>query len=128
MGIAWESGLAVGLARRGVDLAAADRIVGTSAGSVVGAQLATGFDLVARAERVYLQPPGEAGSDLDRALAGEVDPAVGARMMQLFEAMGGLAPEPAAPEAEPEPAMVELGRQALAADTGPEERFLALFA
>lgn len=60
MGIAWESGLAVGLSRRGVDLAGADRIVGTSAGSVVGAQLAAGLDLVERAERLYLQPPATA--------------------------------------------------------------------
>jgi len=126
VGIAWESGLALGLRRRGVDLAAADRIVGTSAGSVVGAQLAAGVDLEERAERVYVQPPGEGGSDVDRALSAEVDPAVGARMMHLIEALGSLS-GPGAPDAEPEPAMVELGRRAREAAAGPEETFLALF-
>ena len=126
VGIAWETGLAVGLARRGVELAAADRIVGTSAGSVVGAQLAAGLDLVERARRLYVQPDG-ASSDVDRALSAEVDPQVGARMMQLVEAIGGLS-EPGPPDAEPDPAVVALGRSAREAATGPEERFLALFA
>ena len=36
-GIAWEIGLAAGLVEAGVDLASADLVVGTSAGSVVGA-------------------------------------------------------------------------------------------
>lgn len=127
VGIAWETGLAVGLSRRGIELAGADRIVGTSAGSVVGAQLAAGFDLAERAERVYVQPPGRAGSAVDRALAAEVDPRVGARMMQLIEALGGLS-QPGPPDAEPDPAMAELGRRARQAEAGPEETFLALFA
>ena len=42
MGIAWESGIAAGLCEGGVDLRQADLIIGTSAGSVVGAQLALG--------------------------------------------------------------------------------------
>jgi NTE family protein len=42
VGIAWESGLIAGLAESGIDLSAADFIVGTSAGSVVGAQIALG--------------------------------------------------------------------------------------
>lgn len=41
-GISWLLGLVDGLARRGVDLAGADSIIGTSAGACVGAQLATG--------------------------------------------------------------------------------------
>ena len=45
-GIAWETGVLRGLRERGLDLAAsADLIVGTSAGSTVGAQLATGRDI-----------------------------------------------------------------------------------
>ena len=127
VGIAWETGLAVGLARRGVDLAVADRIVGTSAGSVVGAQLAAGLDLVERAERVYLQSPGEGGSAVDRALSAEVDPAVGARLMLLIEALGGLGPA-GPPAADAEPAMIELGRRAVEAAVGPQEAFLSLFA
>ncbi|WP_412078618.1 patatin-like phospholipase family protein [Streptomyces xanthophaeus] len=42
-GIGWECGILYGLARAGVDLAAADLVVGTSAGSVVGAQLTSGL-------------------------------------------------------------------------------------
>jgi NTE family protein len=41
-GIAWHVGLATGLADYGVDLTAADVLIGTSAGAAVGAQLATG--------------------------------------------------------------------------------------
>jgi NTE family protein len=41
-GVAWEIGLLYGLAERGVDLTAADLFVGTSAGSVVAAQLTSG--------------------------------------------------------------------------------------
>lgn len=44
-GIAWMTGLLHGLQRAGVDVTDADRVVGTSAGSVVGAQVATGCDL-----------------------------------------------------------------------------------
>ena len=40
-GIAWELGVLDALANAGVDLRAADRIIGTSAGAAVGAQLRT---------------------------------------------------------------------------------------
>jgi NTE family protein len=46
-GVAWEIGLIAGLAEVGIDLAAADIIIGTSAGSIVGADLAAGTDLEA---------------------------------------------------------------------------------
>lgn len=45
VGIGWEAGLLVGLQDSGVDLANADAVVGTSAGSVVGFTLASGVDL-----------------------------------------------------------------------------------
>lgn len=54
-GIAWELGLLTGLARRGLDLTGADIVIGTSAGSVVGAQVTSGLPL----DRLYdeqLQP------------------------------------------------------------------------
>ncbi|MGH4026192.1 MAG: patatin-like phospholipase family protein [Pseudonocardiaceae bacterium] len=56
-GIAWELGILAGLAAAGVDLRGADLVVGTSAGSVVGAQISSGTDL----EELYgdqLAPPG----------------------------------------------------------------------
>ncbi|MGW1847058.1 patatin-like phospholipase family protein [Streptomyces sp. NPDC001966] len=42
-GSAWETGILHGLAKAGVDLSAADLIIGSSAGAVVGAQLASGL-------------------------------------------------------------------------------------
>jgi NTE family protein len=44
-GVAWEVGLLLGLAERGVDLTGADLFVGTSAGSVTAAQVTTGVPL-----------------------------------------------------------------------------------
>jgi NTE family protein len=43
-GIAWEIGVIAGLADRGIDLAAADVVIGTSAGSVVGADITSGHE------------------------------------------------------------------------------------
>jgi NTE family protein len=57
-GIAWEIGVLAGLADAGVDLTGADLVVGTSAGSVVGAQVACGGELGMLFER-QLQPPTE---------------------------------------------------------------------
>ena len=44
IGIAWESGIAAGLGQAGIHLGDADYTLGTSAGSFVGAQLASGRD------------------------------------------------------------------------------------
>lgn len=44
-GIAWEIGVLAGLAAEGVDLSTADAVIGTSAGSVVGAQVTSGCHL-----------------------------------------------------------------------------------
>ncbi len=55
-GIAWETGLIAGLAGRGIDLAAADVIIGTSAGSVVGTDIACGQELEALYQ-AQLAPP-----------------------------------------------------------------------
>ena len=45
IGVAWETGLLAGLQEHGVDLTTADLIVGTSAGSIVGTQVAGGRSL-----------------------------------------------------------------------------------
>ena len=44
-GVAWELGILLGLHERGVDVRGADLIIGTSAGSVVGAQITSGANL-----------------------------------------------------------------------------------
>ncbi|MEW1637877.1 patatin-like phospholipase family protein [Streptomyces sp. NPDC093801] len=68
-GVGWESGILYGLARAGVDLAGADLVVGTSAGSVVGAQLASGL-LTPRElyERQLADPAGEVAAKLGAGL------------------------------------------------------------
>ncbi|WFE40372.1 patatin-like phospholipase family protein [Micromonospora sp. WMMD998] len=55
-GVAWELGLLAGLAARGVPLDEADLVVGTSAGSVVGAQVCSGVPL-AELYAAQLRPP-----------------------------------------------------------------------
>jgi predicted acylesterase/phospholipase RssA len=48
-GTAWETGLLLGLQRGGVDPNATDVVIGTSAGSIVGAQMRSGIAL----DRLY---------------------------------------------------------------------------
>jgi NTE family protein len=50
-GVAWEIGLLAGLRDAGVDLSTADVVIGTSAGSVVAAQLTGGLELEELYER-----------------------------------------------------------------------------
>jgi NTE family protein len=65
-GIAWELGILRGLAAKGLDLTGADRVVGTSAGSVVGAQITSGLSIDELYD-VQLEPPdAEIGAKLGR--------------------------------------------------------------
>src|SRR5262249_26033015 len=64
VGVAWEIGILSGLAAVGVDLAGADVVVGTSAGSVVGAQVAAGRDL----EEMYATQLTAPGSEIPARL------------------------------------------------------------
>jgi NTE family protein len=77
VGTAWMVGLAAGLRDHGVDLAVADLIVGTSAGAIVGAILATGQDLGPLAT-----PPDPAGTD-DSLLAPDPE-----RLGEVFAVLG----------------------------------------
>jgi NTE family protein len=75
IGVAWESGIAAGMADAGVDLREFDMFVGTSAGAIVGAQLAAGFlPHVPRPRSVPPPPPGPAvdRSSLDLTVLGGV--------------------------------------------------------
>ena len=45
LGVSWSTGVIAGLCDAGVDVTGADRIVGTSAGSIVGTQIAQGRPL-----------------------------------------------------------------------------------
>ncbi len=116
VGIAWQAGLAVGLAGAGIDLDSADYVVGTSAGSNVGARLTRGDDLSAIVDVAALRRVNEhtdEGSG-ESAMAGRLEALLTARM------------EAAALEDE-EAALAHIGSFSLSAEVGPEERFLALF-
>jgi NTE family protein len=63
-GIAWELGLLAGLAELGVELAAADAVIGTSAGSVVGAQLRSGTPVEDLYAEQLRDPAGELAASL----------------------------------------------------------------
>ncbi|GAA4623814.1 patatin-like phospholipase family protein [Actinoallomurus vinaceus] len=108
VGTAWTAGLVVGLRRAGVDLADADLIVGTSAGAIVGAMLATGQDL----ERLGALPVDATAS------APATDPA---RMNEVFAVLGDRSLDPAE-------ARRRVGRIALAAETGGEETHVSRMA
>ncbi|NBM18592.1 patatin-like phospholipase family protein [Streptomyces sp. GC420] len=64
-GIGWEIGVLHGLARAGVDLTTAGLVVGTSAGSVVGAQLTSGLLTPEELyERQLVPPDGETAAHM----------------------------------------------------------------
>jgi NTE family protein len=109
VGIAWEAGLAVGLAGEGVRLADADLIVGTSAGSVVGAQLALAMPLADTVAHVSGPLPAADGA--------------GGGMEALLAAMV----EAARHGVDADEARVALGRLALEATTVDEETFIGAF-
>ena len=79
-GVAWETGLLLGLQEAGVDLTGADVVVGTSAGAVVGAQVTTGTPLAELYARQLLPPaPGPVASIGIRVTAGFARALLGSR-------------------------------------------------
>jgi NTE family protein len=66
-GVAWETGLLLGLAEAGLDLTTADLFVGTSAGSVVAAQLSTGVPLANLFETLLAPTTGEIAARMSSA-------------------------------------------------------------
>ncbi|MDH6133799.1 NTE family protein [Kitasatospora sp. MAA4] len=122
VGTAWMAGLASGLRRDGVDLGAADLIVGTSAGAIVGALLATGQDPGRLASSAR---PAAHRVKADPGRRGAVFAVLGDRSLEPGEArrrVGRLALDGADPQAEE--ALIA-GRAALiGADAWPERRLL----
>jgi NTE family protein len=106
VGTAWLAGLAAGLRRAGVDLGAADLIVGTSAGAIAGALLASGEDL----ERLAV--PRSAA-----ALAGGVRTDPG-KLAEVFATLGDTGLDRAE-------ALRRAGELAIAAATGSEDAAIA---
>lgn len=116
VGIAWETGLIAGLADRGVDIHHADFILGTSAGSVVGSQLALG-----RLPDAMLHAEFAAAAAAREAQASSGRPAP-----DLTGLMGIMARRPPG-QPMPTDLMIELGAYALAARTASEEVFISGF-
>jgi NTE family protein len=119
VGIAWEAGLLAGLADAGADLAAADFIVGTSAGSFVGSQVAGGRPAKAIAEAILAEanrPRLAASSTGER-------PAPAPNLAVLFQKMQ----EAASGKRDPAEVRREIGAFALSARTMDEAAFIASF-
>lgn len=116
VGIAWETGLLAGLAQAGVDLSDADFIVGTSAGSIVGAQIAMG------------KAPGDLAASIPSAvtpLLGSLSPLSESPdsdftnfIDKMAEAISGKRPA--------REVRVEIGKWALRTETIGEEMFIAV--
>jgi NTE family protein len=105
-GIGWELGVLAGLAEQGVDLTDADLVVGTSAGSVVGAQITSGVGLEELYARQVTPPDGELAAAIGKtgiALAASALIAPNVRSARRW-----------------------IGRLALAAKTVPEAHRLAV--
>jgi NTE family protein len=119
VGIAWEIGVAAGLARRGVDVREADFIVGTSAGSAVGAQLALGRDLEELVSRQRRTGPTAAPLSADSSAGGQSSEQMAKLIAVMAQAMAGDGP--------PEARRAAIGRFAFAADALPEDQFVAAF-
>jgi NTE family protein len=109
-GVAWEIGVLAGLVARGVQLSEADLVIGTSAGSVVGALLARGADPAQLYEEQLRPAPG----------AGQAGASAAVDKMRLRDmAIFGWA---MLRYRDPARAGARIGRMALAARTGPEAR------
>ncbi len=112
-GIAWETGLLAGLAAAGTDVAGADFLLGTSAGSVVATQLATGVPL-----------PDMLARQVDPARQNRELAPSGLSHLALWEELTSATEEPA----DPAEVRRQQGRLALAADTVPEAERRAVIA
>ncbi|MFI8106342.1 patatin-like phospholipase family protein [Streptomyces sp. NPDC086023] len=102
-GIGWEAGILCGLAEAGVNLFDAELVVGTSAGSVVGAQLASGL-LTPR--ELYERQTGDASGERAARLGPGLLARYAGAMLRAKDARAYGA---------------RLGAMALAAETEPEE-------
>jgi NTE family protein len=100
-GIGWELGILTGLAELGLDLTDADVVIGTSAGSVVGAQLTSGVPL----QELYVEQLRDATGEV----AAKLGPGVLFRFVLANLLPGG-----------DQRARARIGKLALATKTVPE--------
>jgi NTE family protein len=108
-GIAWELGVLSGLASAGIDLRNADALIGTSAGSIVAAQISS-------------------GKELDELYAAQLDGYANERAARMgMRTLAGLA-WAMLRSRDPETFRVRVGRMALAAPTISEAERRAVIA
>ena len=108
-GVAWETGLLLGLYEAGLDLTQADLFVGTSAGSVVAAQVTSGRSL----EELFATQTASVSGEI----AARMSPAALLRFLLAMAWPGN-----------PQRARARLGRAALRAKTVPEAERRAVIA
>jgi NTE family protein len=120
VGIAWESGLVAGLAQAGCDLGQADFIMGTSAGSFVGARLALGAEARTLADPIIADRiPGDEDRPRSAPSASGSLPDLTKLMTLMAEAQGGTR--------NPVDVRAEIGAWALSQPTIAEDAFLQTF-
>ncbi len=110
VGVGWQTGLLLGLHEAGVDLAGAEAIVGTSAGALVGALLASGREVTDA-----LISLAALGQSIDSDSLATGDDAFLSAMRQ------------ASLETGPRQALRAIGREAKEASTPAEDVYLGLF-
>jgi NTE family protein len=111
VGLGWELGVVEGLREAGVDLATADRSIGTSAGAIVGAVLTAGIPIEELPERA-----DELGPDLE-TLTSQVDLA---RVDEIAEHWRAAGMRPSQPE------RAAIGALALTAPAAAPDVFVAV--
>ncbi|NTG20677.1 patatin-like phospholipase family protein [Agrobacterium rhizogenes] len=102
LAVAWECGVLSGLAQSGLALSSADFILGTSAGAIVGAQIASGRDPTMMAKTLI----AESNNALGKGGGSSYPPEAVAKLQELF-----------AKSQTGETGRVEVGAYALAAST-----------
>jgi NTE family protein len=112
LGVSWEIGVLAGLLEEGIDVGGADLIVGTSAGSIVGTQIALGKTLPELMAEQHEPDEGRIGT-----LMAGIDPG---STLQLFMRWAGIKEITQA-------ICAEIGAAALAAKTVSEKEWVAYF-
>ncbi len=108
-GVAWETGLLLGLRDAGIDLTLADSFVGTSAGSVVAAQVASGSSL----DELFAAQTAAASGEISARMSRSA-------LLRFVLAMAW--------PGDPQRARARLGHAALRAKTVPEAERRAVIA
>jgi NTE family protein len=111
VGIAWETAVVAGLLDAGLDVRDADLIIGTSAGSVVGAHLAHGHDPREQLDQLTRDRQRSIGAQATH----DIDHAT--ETFKLWSSFERMTPANCA----------QVGRMAIAAKTVDEERWLQSF-